>query len=175
MAIDTDSRTVNNMRNEWRGSEQTTIAIAIIGIMAIILIFTYHKIRTYIRYLVSQFTTNNNHIFLIGDSLATQIILNAEAAVCSICLCNSTDFMSHCLHYYHIECIKKWMSIQPNCPTCRMDLHTKPNYVFCIGCKRGRKCGEREMRSLNQPNKRLLCGSCRSLEQLSVTAQQLSK
>jgi len=42
---------------------------------------------------------------------------------CSICLDTNTDVkfvQTFCGHYYHKDCISKWLELKDNCPNCRM-------------------------------------------------------
>lgn len=48
---------------------------------------------------------------------------------CSICLENfnfsensSVIKTRHCSHYYHENCIKRWLRIRPKCPNCNVNL-----------------------------------------------------
>jgi len=46
--------------------------------------------------------------------------------VCAICYDNFEDqevvSLPECGHYYHIMCIKNWLSIKPECPCCKRSL-----------------------------------------------------
>ena len=52
--------------------------------------------------------------------LKTKDISNDETKECSICLQNITNqaCVLDCDHYFHLNCIKKWVKHKPNCPTC---------------------------------------------------------
>ena len=52
--------------------------------------------------------------------------LNNENKICLICLeeYKNNDLIKKltCNHFFHSECLKKWLSIKAICPTCRNDL-----------------------------------------------------
>jgi hypothetical protein len=44
---------------------------------------------------------------------------------CSICLESKCNFITHCNHKYHSNCLSEWLVRQTFCPLCKEDL---PNY-----------------------------------------------
>jgi hypothetical protein len=54
--------------------------------------------------------------------------IKVETDICAICqedfkVKNIVREIKKCNHYYHIECIEKWLSNKHTCPTCRYDLN----------------------------------------------------
>lgn len=49
------------------------------------------------------------------------------ALECSICLCDSTNRITNCGHYFHSECIRLWKEQNNTCPICRTDISQLSN------------------------------------------------
>lgn len=52
--------------------------------------------------------------------------------ICPICLLDKPDIKTKCNHWFHNECLEKWLKIKPTCPVCRR-CHTstfKHTFIF---------------------------------------------
>ncbi|XP_022760002.1 E3 ubiquitin-protein ligase RING1-like [Durio zibethinus] len=57
-------------------------------------------------------------------SLDRSTVLDKKPEPCSICLVDYEDqdkvvLLYYCKHFYHVECIKKWLLRKNQCPTCK--------------------------------------------------------
>ncbi|XP_072999443.1 E3 ubiquitin-protein ligase At1g12760-like [Typha latifolia] len=70
-------------------------------------------------------------------------IISAEDAVCCICLAKYMDNDElrelPCTHYFHVECVDKWLKINALCPLCKSEVGTLP------GINTGRRHNDRRV------------------------------
>ena len=73
----------------------------------------------------AEATTENDRagsaadIFAFGGGFAFVDLPNRD---CSVCLDKGVDHVTRCNHYFHGECIKKWITKKKLCPNCRVKL-----------------------------------------------------
>lgn len=61
---------------------------------------------------------------------ATQTQLEDLDDVCAICYQNLTSArITHCNHYFHNVCLRKWLYVQDNCPLCHKLIYQPENKV----------------------------------------------
>lgn len=61
---------------------------------------------------------------------ATQSQLEELDDVCAICYQNLTSArITHCNHYFHNVCLRKWLYVQDNCPLCHKLIYQPENKV----------------------------------------------
>ncbi|KAM8939613.1 RING finger protein 145-like [Pelodytes ibericus] len=54
---------------------------------------------------------------------ATSMQLSAHNDVCSICFQDmSVAVITHCSHFFHGDCLRKWLYVQDNCPMCHQQV-----------------------------------------------------
>lgn len=70
-----------------------------------------------------------------------------EDDVCNICLgeFEQGDIKSNisCKHFYHYECIIKWLEIRPICPCCRTHFRLKLIKLYCNSDKSDIECNDK--------------------------------
>ncbi|XP_077211967.1 E3 ubiquitin-protein ligase At1g12760-like [Tasmannia lanceolata] len=71
--------------------------------------------------------------------------ISAEDAVCCICLAKYADNEElrelPCTHFFHMECVDKWLKINALCPLCKSDIGETSG--LSSGLNSGRRQGER--------------------------------
>ncbi|KAG9459357.1 hypothetical protein H6P81_003865 [Aristolochia fimbriata] len=74
-------------------------------------------------------------------------VISGEDAVCSICLAKYGDNEElrelPCLHFFHVECVDKWLKINASCPLCKREVGEC--VISPSGTNSGRRQGERRV------------------------------
>ncbi|XP_068648784.1 E3 ubiquitin-protein ligase At1g63170-like [Aristolochia californica] len=74
-------------------------------------------------------------------------IISAEDAVCSICLAKYGDNEElrelPCVHFFHVECVDKWLKINASCPLCKREVGEC--VISTSGTNSGRRQGDRRV------------------------------
>jgi hypothetical protein len=63
---------------------------------------------------------------LVAAGTEKERLVSPEDAVCCICLGKYKDDVElrelPCTHYFHVECVDKWLVINASCPLCKHDV-----------------------------------------------------
>ncbi|XP_068652107.1 E3 ubiquitin-protein ligase At1g63170-like [Aristolochia californica] len=74
-------------------------------------------------------------------------IISGEDAICSICLAKYGDNEElrelPCLHFFHVECVDKWLKINASCPLCKREVGEC--VISTSGTNSGPRQGERRV------------------------------
>ena len=65
-----------------------------------------------------------NEIYKNKSTDSIQVVFKEELQFCSICLDNIDNNLkqTQCNHYFHKECLNKWLNNNNTCPNCREEL-----------------------------------------------------
>ncbi|OAY85152.1 E3 ubiquitin-protein ligase, partial [Ananas comosus] len=82
---------------------------------------------------------------ILAAGTSKERVISAEDAVCCICLSKYLDNDElrelSCGHFFHVECVDKWLKINALCPLCKCEIGDVAASVF--GLHFGRRRGDR--------------------------------
>eukprot|EP00262_Sarcandra_glabra_P000140 TRINITY_DN1022_c0_g2_i1.p1 TRINITY_DN1022_c0_g2~~TRINITY_DN1022_c0_g2_i1.p1 ORF type:complete len:433 (+),score=35.93 TRINITY_DN1022_c0_g2_i1:360-1658(+) len=83
---------------------------------------------------------------IVGFGTDRERIISAEDAVCCICLAKYTENEElrelPCAHFFHMECVDKWLKINDTCPLCKCEVGGSAGLASSV-TNPGRRRGDR--------------------------------